>query len=65
MAEESRGFASAEEFSAWLEANHAIEDEVWIPLSQRGTAARPEARARPVTSVDGREPRIHKRIRGS
>ena len=32
-------FASADEFEAWLEANHATATEVWISLPKRGTDA--------------------------
>jgi uncharacterized protein YdeI (YjbR/CyaY-like superfamily) len=37
MAKEVPGFASVEDFAAWMEANHATADEVWVPLPKKGT----------------------------
>ncbi len=37
MTEEIPVFASVEEFAAWMEANHASADEVWVPLPKKGT----------------------------
>jgi uncharacterized protein YdeI (YjbR/CyaY-like superfamily) len=37
MSQEVPGFASVEDFAAWMEANHATADEVWVPLPKKGT----------------------------
>lgn len=37
--EETLYFASAEEFGAWMEANHAESDGVWVALAKKGTQA--------------------------
>jgi uncharacterized protein YdeI (YjbR/CyaY-like superfamily) len=37
MAQEVPGFASVEDFAAWMEVNHATADEVWVPLPKKGT----------------------------
>jgi uncharacterized protein YdeI (YjbR/CyaY-like superfamily) len=37
MKEDVRYFSSAEEFAAWLEANHRTADEVWLALPKKGT----------------------------
>ena len=34
---EHQVFATIEEFEAWMEENHAVADEVWVPLAKKGT----------------------------
>jgi uncharacterized protein YdeI (YjbR/CyaY-like superfamily) len=36
MTDDNLRFASAAEFTAWLEANHSIVDEVWLALPKKG-----------------------------
>lgn len=41
----TRRFASADAFTAWLEANHRSAGEVWISLPKKGTQARSVTRS--------------------
>ncbi|MEV4379730.1 hypothetical protein [Streptosporangium sp. NPDC049644] len=45
MTDDNLRFASADEFAAWLEANHRTAREVWVAMPKKGTAVPSTSRA--------------------